>query len=85
MIFSFISKLLSGVPIYKLDAASLGCGFALWKIITLGVVSTMVIVVTIIVTRKWKSIKYHYYAYFTKDDDSQDLSEMKYDAFISSR
>ena len=52
MIFSFISKLLSGVPIYKLDAASLGCGFALWKIITLGVGSTIAIIVTIIVARK---------------------------------
>ena len=82
MTFSFVS-FFPGVPLYKLDAASLGCGFALWKIITLAVGSTIVIVVTIIVARKWKSIKFHYYAYFTNDDDSQDFSEMRYDAFIS--
>ena len=86
MIFSCISKLISGVSVYKLDASSLGCGFAMWKIITLGsTVVIVVVVVAIIVARKWKSIKYHYYACFTNDDDSQDLSEMKYDAFVSSR
>ena len=75
-----------GIAVYKLDIESLGCfGFPLWKIITLAVGSTMVIVVAIILARKWKSIKFHYYTYFTNDDDSQDLSEMKYDAFISSK
>ena len=77
--------MISGVPIYKLDAAPLGCGFPLWKIITLAVGSTIVIVVAIIVTKKWKSIKYHYFSHLTNDDDSQDLSLMKYDAFVSYR
>ena len=75
-----------GIAVYKLDKESLGCfGFPLWKIITLGVGATIAIIVTIIVARKWKSIKFHYYAYFTKDDDSQDLSKLKYDAFVSCR
>ena len=82
-IFIFI---FSGVPIYKFDASYLGCGFALWKIITIG--STVVIVVVvaaIVIGRKWKTIKYHFYTRFTNDDDSQDLAQMEYDAFVSCR
>ena len=79
--------MISGIPMYKLDEVSLEClgGFPLWEIITLTVVSTTVIVAAITVARKWKTIKYHYYARFTKDDDSQDLSEMTHDAFVSCR
>ena len=83
--FSFNVKLISGVPIYKLDTASLDCGFPLWKIITICVGCTIVIVAAIILNRRWTFIKYHFYARFTNDDDSQDLSEMKYDAFVSCR
>ena len=86
MKFTFTSLFISGVPIYKLDISSLSCGFALWKIITLTVCSTIVIVAAIIVVnRKWTLIKFHFYAHFTNDDDSQDLSQMKYDAFIICR
>ena len=69
-----------------MDTSSLNCGFPLWKIIILAVVSTIVIVVAmIVVNSKWSCIKYHYYARFSNDDDSQDMSLMKYDAFVSYR
>ena len=82
---TLFTKFIVGVPIYQLDAASLGCGFPLWKIISLGIGSTLVLVAIIVVVKKWNSIKYHYYTHFTNDDDSQDLSQMKYDAFVSYR
>ena len=70
----------------KLDTATLGCGFPLWGIITFGIGSgVFIIVLIIIVSRKWTTIKFRYYSRFTNDDDSQDLSQMKYDAFISYR
>ena len=61
------------------------CAFPLWKIINVCVGCTILIVAAIILNRKWKMIKYHYYVRFTNDDDSQDLSEMEYDAFVSYR
>ena len=59
---------------------ALGCVFPVWGIVTLAVVGVIVVVVIIIVSRKWTTIKYIYYSRFTNDDDSQDLSQMKYDA-----
>ena len=82
---NFLTLLISDVPIYKLDKSSLGCGFPLWAIITLVVGSTAVLILAVVLNRKWTLIKYHYYARFTNDDDSQDLSLMKYDVFISHR
>ena len=85
---AYICKLIllfSDVPIYKLDKSSLGCGFPLWAIITVVLGSTAVIIVAVILSRKWTAIKFHFYAHFTNDDDSQDLSLMKYDAFVSYR
>ena len=75
----------SDVPIYKLDKSSLGCGFPLWAIITLVVGATATLIFAVILNRKWAAIKFHFYAHFTNDDDSQDLSQMKYDAFVSYR
>ena len=75
-----------GVQIYKLDISSLGCGFPLWEIIILAIgVGVFIIVIFIIVCRQWTKIKYNYYSHFTNDDDSQDISQMKYDAFVSYR
>ena len=57
----------------------------LWPIITIVPVATSIIIVVVIVNRKWTLIKFHYYTRFTNDDDSQDLSLMKYDGFVSYR
>ena len=85
-VYIFKSTLLiSDVLIYKLDKSSLGCGFPLWTIITVVLGSTAVIVIAVILNRKWTWIKFRFYAHFTNDDDSQDLSLMKYDAFVSYR
>ena len=46
---------------------------------------TLIIVVAVVVNRKWTLIKHIYYARFANDDDSRDLSLMKYDAFVSFR
>ena len=67
------------------DSKALSYAFPLWKIITLCVGCTILIVAAIILNRKCTLIKFHYYARFTNDDDSQDLSEMDYDAFVSYR
>ena len=71
--------------IYELDKVSLGCVFPVWAIVTIVLGATSLIIVAVVVNRKWTLIKYHYYRHFTNDDDSQDLSLMKYDAFVSYR
>ena len=40
--------------------------------------ASLIIVVTVVTL-----VKFHFYACFTNDDDFQDLSLMKYDAFVS--
>ena len=77
--------LFSEIPIHKLDKVSLGCVLPFWTIIAVVVGTTSAIIIAVVVTRKWTSIKFHFYARFTNDDDSQDLSKMKYDVFISYR
>ena len=75
----------SGVSIYSLDKVALGCVFPVWAIITIVLGATVIIVVAVVVNRKWTLIKFHYYALFTNDDDFQDFSPMIYDAFVSYR
>ena len=75
----------SGVSIYTLDKVALGCVFPVWAIITIVLGATVIIVVAVVVNRKWTLIKFHYYARFTNDDDFQDFSPMIYDAFVSYR
>ena len=79
--------LFSGVSIYSLEKVVLGCvsEFPVWAIITIALGATLIIVIAVVVNRKWTLIKFHYYARFTNDDDSQDLSPMLYDAFVSYR
>ena len=81
--FLHVNLIFLAILIYKLDSTLLGCGFPLWGIILLVVGSTFVIILAVIINRKWTTIKFHYYAKFTNDDDSQDVSQMKYDAFVS--
>ena len=59
--------------------------FHLEAIISIVVAATLIILVTVVVNRKWTFIKFHFYAHFANDDDFQDLSEMKFDAFVSYR
>ena len=75
----------SGISIYTLDKVALGCVFPVWAIVTIVLGATFIIVAAVVVNRKWTTIKFHFYAHFTNDDDSQDLSLMKYDAFVSYR
>ena len=73
------------IPIHKLEKVSLGCVFPFWTIIAVVIGTTSAIITAIVVTRKWTLIKFQFYAHFTNDDDSQDLSQMKYDVFVSYR
>ena len=73
------------VLVYKLDKVSLGCVFPLWAIVTIALGGTLLVVVAVVVNRKWTLIKFRFYARFTNNDDSQDLTLMKYDAFVSYR
>ena len=82
-IFLYVNLYFIAMLIYKLDYTLLGCGFPLWGIISLVVGSTILIILAVIINRKWTMIKFHYYARFTNDDDSQDLQDMKFDAFVS--
>ena len=59
--------------------------FPVWAIITIVLGATFIIVIAVILNRKWTWIKFRYYERFTNDDDPQDLSLMKYDVFISYR
>ena len=59
--------------------------FPVWGIISIVLGATLVIVIVVILNRKWTWIKFRFYERFTNDDDSQDLSVMKYDVFISYR
>ena len=74
-----------GVPVYKLDKVALGCVFALWKIISIVVGGTLLIVVAVVLARTWTWIRFQFYKRVTNDDDSQDIFQMKYDAFVSCR
>ena len=77
--------IIAGVSVYKLDKVPLGCVFPMWAIITLAVGATSAIIVAVVLHRTWTWIKFQFYKRFTNDDDSQDVSKMKYDAFVSYR
>ena len=74
-----------GVSIYTLDKVALVCVFPVWAIVMIVLGATLIIIAAVVVNRKWTLIKYRYYAHFTNDDDSQDISPMIYDAFVSYR
>ena len=65
------------------DSKPLSCTFPLWKIITLCVGCPIVLLAAMILNKKWSWIKYRCRS--TNDDDSQDLSKMTYDVFVSYR
>ena len=85
---------LVGKQIYKLTSDEMGCyphRLSVGEKITIGIFGTLIvgIVITIIAkSRRWNEVKWFLYLHFNildKSDNNKDLTEKKYDAFLSYR
>ena len=66
----------------------MGCIFPIWVIVTIAVLSCLVIIVALVLHRKWNMIKFYIFIHFnilTNDDGPENLDDMKFDAFVSYR
>ncbi len=73
----------------KLNRKSMGClDFPVWIGISIGCVVVVVVVVGIVINRKWEAIKFLMFMKFdllVNDDPPEKLSEMEFDAFVAYR
>ncbi len=60
----------------------------LWIGITIGTVVVVLIVVTIVINRKWDAVKFFLFMKFEllmNDDHPEDVNDLEFDAFVSFR
>lgn len=80
----------AGVPVYKLDRTSMGCGPGLpvWVAVLVSMIAVTFIVLAIILSRKWEAIKFYLFMKFnflTNDDEPCDPDDTPFDALIAYR
>ena len=81
-------KNVAGTPINRLDEKALGCVFPIWAIVTIALLTCFIIVVAIVLNRKWETIKFYMFVHFnvlTDDDGPEDLDEMEFDGYLTYR
>ena len=66
----------------------MNCNFPPWAIIFVALLSVAILVLVIVLNRKWETIKFYMFVHFnvlTDDDGPEDLNEMDFDGFITYR
>ena len=77
-----------GTPVYQLDNKALGCIFPVWAISTIVASTLTVVVIIIILNRKWEAIRFFMFMHFNilpNNDGPENLYEMEFDAFVTYR
>ena len=75
-----------GTPIFKLDKKTMGCVLPVWAIITIVLLGVGIVIIVIILHRKWETIKFFvYFNVLPNDDEPENLDEMDFDAFVTCR
>ncbi len=78
-----------GTKIYQLERSEMGCvDFPVWIGIVTGTVILGLIIITIVINRKWEAIKFILFMKYNilfSDDEPENVDEMEFDAFIAYR
>ena len=72
----------------QLDNKVMGCFFPIWAISTIVASAVLIVVIIVVLNRKWEAIKFFMFMHFDilpKDDVQENLDEMEFDAFITYR
>ena len=73
---------------YQFDAKAMGCYFLVWPIVVVTLATIGIVVIIVIINRKWEAIKFFMYMRFDilpNDDGPEDLDDMEFDAFVAYR
>ena len=66
----------------------MGCLFPVWAIVVLTLTTIGIVVIFVVINRKWEAIKFYMFMRFNilpNDDGPEDLDEMEFDAFVAYR
>ncbi len=81
--------IVSGAAIYQLDRTEMGCvDFPIWIGIVIGTVVLGLIIVVVLLNRKWNAIKFFLFMKFNilfHDDEPEIVNDLEFDAFVAYR
>ena len=78
----------TGTPILKVDMKRMGCVFPIWAVITIAMAAVLIVIITIVLQRKWETIRFFMFMHFdilANNDGPENLENIDFDAYVTYR